>query len=186
MMPEKEWDSTSTEHWAKESTPFSFCHLVSWGHLQREDVISLCHQCLSLEFSIHWLFDFKAICIPSQSVLKIGFLTKNSTGITHLTCHVLVSHNIATPPAGGVRCSNHPQLCASVSRFWNFAILWKLPLFFLSCANTVQWLISFHILGAHLFARLYTDNPIKWEKHTGDTSVPLSPPCNSGQSADLS
>lgn len=24
--------------------------------------------------------------------------------------------------------------------------------FFLSCANTVQWLISFHILGAHLFA----------------------------------
>jgi len=40
-------------------------------------------QHLSLEFSFHWLFDFKAIYIPSQSVLKIGFLTKNGTGITH-------------------------------------------------------------------------------------------------------
>lgn len=66
-------------------------------------------------------------------------------------CYILLSPYVATPPAGGVCCSNHPQLCASVSRFWTFAILWKLPLFFLSCANTVQWLISFHILGAHLF-----------------------------------
>lgn len=66
-------------------------------------------------------------------------------------CYVLISCYIATPPAGGVCCSNHPQLYASVSRFWTFAILWKLPLFFLSCANTVQWLISFRILGAHLF-----------------------------------
>lgn len=37
--------------------------------------------------TFHWLFDFKAIYIPSQSVLKIGFLTKNGTGITHFLLH---------------------------------------------------------------------------------------------------
>lgn len=70
-------------------------------------------------------------------------------------CSVLISCYVATPLAGGVCCSNHPQLCASVSKFWTFAILWKLPPFFLSCANTVQWLISFCILGAHLFQTVH-------------------------------
>lgn len=107
----------------------------------------LCSRHLSLQFSFHWLFDFKAIHIASQSVLKIGFLAKNGTGITHflLGSHLRLGCHTSS-------CSNHPQLCASVRRFWTFAILWKLPLFFLSCANTVQWLISFHIPGAHLFA----------------------------------
>lgn len=99
-------------------------------------------------------------------------------------CSVLISCYVSTPPAGGVCCSNHPQLCASVSRFWTFAILWKLPPLFLSCANTVQWLISFWILGAHLFQTVHWQ-PNHVEKNTKEMEpspsfpLQLEPKCNS-------
>lgn len=100
-------------------------------------------------------------------------------------CSVLISCYVSTPPAGGVCCSNHPQLCASVSKFWTFAILWKLPPFFLSCANTVQWLISSWILGAHLFQTVQWQ-PNHVEKIQRRQSHPLPSPCSSSQNAALS
>lgn len=144
----------------------------------------LCIQHLSLQFSFHWLFDFKAIHIPSQSVLKIGFLTKNGTGITHLPA-TFSSHTIWP----------HLRLeeCAAVI-IHNYVLLWAgfetLPSFGSSHCFFFHVLIQFGGLSpftslGHTSLQDYTDNPTKWEKHTGDRAVPLLPPCNWGQSAVL-
>lgn len=64
------------------------------------------------QFSFHWLFNFKAIRIPSQTELKIGILAQNGSGMDHLLLHSHLTLRLVTPLARGVCCSNHPQLCA--------------------------------------------------------------------------
>lgn len=94
------------EQWAKEPTPFGVCCRVSRGHLQRGLHFYVCSQHLSLELSFHRPFDFKAIYTPRQSVLKIGFLTKNGTGITHSL--------LGSPLTLGCHTSGGLEECAAV------------------------------------------------------------------------
>lgn len=92
---EGEWDSTGPKGLHHSVSAIMWLRVI----FRRKLNFDLCSQCLFLEF-FHWLFDSKAMHIPSQSVLKIGFLTKNGTDINHF---VLRSHLMLRVHASGWR-----------------------------------------------------------------------------------